>query len=141
MGSASLPLMDALFTLHVNLCPFTGSKAPPWLSPLGVRGVQPEEGQGGTISTQTPTREQDRAWLAGHRVLSHSAYGGTTNRSIPRGGHTLIDSVEVCNHLLLGKRFEGIKAEATSFKGWASVSGDQLVIEFRGNRKFYKSYG
>jgi hypothetical protein len=69
----------------------------------------------------------------------NSAYGGTTNRSIPRGGHTLVDSVEVCNHLLLGKRFEGVKAEAASFEGRASVRGNQLVVEFRGDRQFYRS--
>jgi hypothetical protein len=67
----------------------------------------------------------------------HSADGGTTDVSLAEG--TLgFNSVEVCNHLLLGKGFEGIKAEAASFEGRASVRGDQLGVHFGGNRKFYK---
>lgn len=52
------------------------------------------------------------------------------------GGHTLVNSVEVRKHLLLGKRFEGIEAETASFEGWASVRGNHLGVEIRGNRKF-----
>ena len=68
-----------------------------------------------------------------------SADGGTMNRRIPRGGrrtHALVNSVEVCKHLFLGKRFESIEAEATSFEGWTSVRGNHLGVEIRGNRKF-----
>lgn len=52
------------------------------------------------------------------------------------GGHTLVNSVKVCKHLLLRKGFEGIKAEAAGFEGWASVRGNHLGVEIGGNRKF-----
>lgn len=52
------------------------------------------------------------------------------------GGHSLVNSIKVCKHLLLGKGFEGIEAEAASFEGWASVRGNHLGVEFSGNRKF-----
>jgi hypothetical protein len=52
------------------------------------------------------------------------------------GGHTLVNSVKVCKHLLLRKWLEGIKAEAASFEGWTSVRGNHLGVEVGGNRKF-----
>ena len=66
-----------------------------------------------------------------------SADGGTTDVSLAEGALGF-NSVEVCNHLLLGKGFEGIKAEATSFEGRASVGRNQLGVHFGGNRKFYQ---
>jgi hypothetical protein len=77
----------------------------------------------------------DGTWQAG--PLMYSAYGGTTDVSLAEG--TLgFNSVEVCNHLLLGKGFESIKAEAASFEGRTSVRGNQLGVHFGGNREFYK---
>jgi hypothetical protein len=67
---------------------------------------------------------------------SHAQCRWRHNGRIPRGGHTPVNSVEVCDHFLLGEGFEGIETEATSLQCRASVRGNQLVVEFRGNGEF-----
>jgi hypothetical protein len=43
----------------------------------------------------------------------------------------------VCDHFLLSEGFESVETEAASLQCWASMRGNQLVVEFRGNGKFY----
>jgi hypothetical protein len=50
----------------------------------------------------------------------------------------LVRSVEVGHHLLFGEGLEVVDVKSLGLKSRASVRGNQLFVQVRSNRKFWK---
>lgn len=69
----------------------------------------------------------------GHRILSTVRNALRTDMFL---AEAVVRSVEVSHHLLLGEGLEVVDIETLGLESRASVSGNQLVVQLRSDRKF-----